>query len=76
MKVKDFLEKCDKEVFVQIKENNHYVNRGLAKSLLQGLNDVDKDGYRLEKEIYEIGSQIYNANYTLGKQVADIIIMI
>lgn len=76
MKVRNFLEKCDKEVFIQIRENNCCVNRGLAKALLQGLNDADGDGYRLDREIYEIGSQIYNANRTLGKQVADIIITI
>lgn len=76
MRVRDFLGKCNEEVFIQIKENGYYVNRGLAKSLLTMLNDEDGDGYRLDREICEIGSQVYNACYTLGKQVADIVITI
>lgn len=76
MRVRNFLEKCNEEVFIQIKENGCYVNRGLAKSLLTMLNDEDGDGYRLDREICEIGSKIYNANYTLGRHVADIVITI
>jgi len=75
MIVREFLEKCDDEVFIQIKEDGYYVNRGLAKALLT-MNAEDGDGYRLDREICEIGSQIYNANYTLGRHVADIIIVI
>ena len=77
MKVREFLFKCDKEVNIQIQEGAAFVNRGLADDLLKmDLTGSEIEKARLEKEIQEIGSQVYNAHYTLGKHVADIIIRV